>query len=314
MKQLFCFLARWICLSFLLVLAGCVHYQVPDSSSSAVNFSHIAFIHEGQIEYYRFGKGSPIVLIPGYAVDVSSWDKHFLATLAKRHQVIVLNNRNVGRSKVESAHFASQDFANDDYQLIQKLRLKKPVIIGISMGGMIAQQYAVLHANKISQLILINTAIAGKQSVAPTPMVKQKMLAMPSNLLARYMVALELFFPPSSRMQMAYVLAANRFQPDDFVPINSALVIPQQKQLIHAWLQDDATAAKLHHITVPVLILSGTADTVIPPVNSYILARQFPNSTLVHVANGGHGMIFQFPVATANVINAFIATNKSEEF
>ena len=57
---------------------------------------------------------------------------------------------------------------------MQKLNLKKPAVIGISMGGMIAQKLAVLHPERIGYLILINTSIAGDQTVPPTPEIKER--------------------------------------------------------------------------------------------------------------------------------------------
>src|SRR5476651_289295 len=131
MNRHFHFLTRWIILLLALMLSACTIHESP-TQFPVKNLKKIhpqyAAVKNGNIEYYRFGKGSPIILIPGYVTDVSSWDSDFLAALAAQHQVIVLNNRNVGRSYVQSSQYESQDLANDIYQLIQQLGLKKPAV------------------------------------------------------------------------------------------------------------------------------------------------------------------------------------------
>lgn len=281
-------------LSLLFLLSSCSTYT-----------SQTIPIKNGQIEYYRMGKGSPIVLIPGYATDVSSWDRRFLATLATHHQLIILNNRNVGRSFVNSKKYNSKNLANDDLQLIQNLHLKKPSILGISMGGMIALKFAALYPNQISHLILINTAISGNQSVHPTPQVQQAILDMPKNKLKRFPLALNLFFPPTWKTKMGFALVFERFVPKDLQEINPD-IFDTQKQLILNWANDNKTAHQLKNVMVPTLILNGESDIVIPPINSVILAKTFRHSQLLRWREGGHAMVFQFPESLARSINLFI--------
>jgi pimeloyl-ACP methyl ester carboxylesterase len=298
MKRHILQIIKWFALASVLTFTGCM----AQSSSQ----SHFVPVLHGKMEYYELGAGSPIVLIPGYGTDVSSWDQAFLTTLAQRHQLIVLNNRNVGRSIIKSSRYESQDLANDVHQLIVQLKLSKPAVLGISMGGMIAQQLAVSHPNDVGQLILINTVIAGHQAVAPSGAVKKLMLRKPKNQLDRYAVALELFFPPSSITSMAYVLAADRFQPPHYKPVSTLTILPQQTLVMH-WIADNATGDKISQLKLPVLILNGNADIVIPPINSVILARNIRYAQLLRWENGGHGMIFQYPNQIANAVSDFIA-------
>jgi pimeloyl-ACP methyl ester carboxylesterase len=307
----FNFFKKSICVCLGLILASCSTYDPTTHQYASEKFSqlspHYVTTKQGQIEYYRVGSGDPIVLIPGYATDVSSWNREFLATLVQHHQIIVLNNRNVGGSRMLSTSYRSEDLANDTYQLIEKLGLKKPAVVGISMGGMIAQELAVLHPDAVGSLILINTSIAGQQTVHPTPLVEKKLLGLSKYKVGFYVSAINLFFPPSWKMKMAYSLAADRFQPKDHTEIDMGAVMPQQQQLIRRWLADNATAKKLSRLTLPVLILNGKADIVIPPANSVILANTIPHARLVRWNDGGHAMIFQYPEAMGDEINNFIA-------
>lgn len=264
-------------------------------------------VKNGYLEYYRFGRGSPIVLIAGYGTDITSWNRYFLTALAAEHEVIVFNNRNVGGSCVRSDHYTSADLAEDTYQLIQNLRLKKTAVLGISMGGMIGQQLAILHPDKISQLILINTAIAGKQSIHPTPSTEKLMLNLPKNKFHLLLVVVKLFFPASERIQMGVSLAMDRFQPHKYTEIQPGPVMSQQKALLARWVKDNDTAQKIKNLSLPVLILNGDADDIIPPINSLILARTIPHAKLIRWRNGGHAMIYQYPEEIADAVNSFIA-------
>ncbi len=312
MKSFYLF-TGYVCFYVLLLISGCStdHQSKHPYATNNLNklTPHYVSSQQGQIEYYCAGNGTPIILIAGYATDVSSWNREFLATLAAHHQIIVPNNRDVGGSKTSSTQYQAADLANDMYDLIQKLKLKKPAVIGISMGGMIAQELAVLHPETLGHLILINTSIAGDQAIPPTPKVKEKLLNLSQHKVGFYLTAIDLFFPPKWKMKMAYSLVVDRFQPQNFTEINLGLVMSKQQQLILNWLHDNETAKKIDKITIPVLVLNGESDVVIPPINSHILASRIPHAQLIRWKEGGHAMIYQYPEAIGNEINNFISTN-----
>lgn len=268
---------------------------------------HYAPVKNGKIEYYSFGKGTPIVLVAGYATDISSWDKDFLAALATKHRLIVMNNRGIGGSKVLSPNYTSRELASDINQLIDDLHLQKTALLGISMGGMIAQQTAALYPDKIDKLILINTAIAGDQSVQPSPTIKQQLLSLSGNKLEFYKVAVKNFFPAKWRLKMAYALIADRYLPQQLSTYDVASVIPLQQQLILDWSHDNQAAGKIANLTMPTLILNGEADVILPPQNSVVLAKTIPHAKLQRWKDGGHAMIFQYPTQLANAVNTFLA-------
>lgn len=297
---------KWIIqLLFFLLLASCFSYHSLDSDFKQTKPSHVSVTH-GQIEYYRVGHGSPIVLIPGYMTDVTSWNATFISALAKKHEVILLNNRHVGKSYNRSRNYHPKDLAKDTHELIKNLHLKKPTLLGISMGGMIAQEVAVMYPNEMDRLILINTAIAGKKAVHPDKKTEMLMLHMPASKLGRYHLAINEFFPSSWRWKMAWALAKDRFLPNNYTEIEPSKVMADQRKLILEWASDDRAAAKIATLPMPVLILSGEADTVIPPINSIILKSTIPHAELHRFEEGGHAMIYQYPNEMANLINFFI--------
>lgn len=283
---------------------------VEKSETNQIDFKKIhhqaVSVKGGKIEYYRFGKGSPVILISGYVVDISSWDRVFLNRLAQKHEVIIFNNRGMGRSFNSGSLYNSFALAEDTFQLSQKLGLKKPAVLGLSMGGMIAQRVAANHSDKFSHLILINTIIAGDQGIYPNSKVQDELIHIPKNVVGHYIHAINLFFPPNWKARMAYSLAVERFQPVDYIHTDISKIMIKQQYLIRNWFKDNTAAKKLSKITFPVLILNGKKDIVIPPVNSEILAKNISHSSLKSWSEGGHGMIFQFPTEIAQTINEFL--------
>lgn len=263
-------------------------------------------VPHGKIEYYRFGEGSPIVLISGYASNIAGWNQEFVEDLANEHEVILFDNRNVGGSINHNKDYSTKALAADTHALVQKLKLDHPTILGISMGGMIAQQYAVSYPHDISHLILINTVIAGHHSIPPTTFAAEAILHTPQNVMKRYLTGIQLLAPPKWWLHMTYSLARDHF-PGDKLSLNiSESILNEQRQLILNWANDDIAAAEIPAIKTPTLVLNGGEDAVIPPGNSEILARTIPNSTLLRWQEGGHAMIYQYPLQIAQAVNEFL--------
>lgn len=301
----------------LCLMMGCSTHYTHRSALFSTNTIRLTpeyvKIKNGQIEYYRIGHGSAIILIPGYLTDVTSWNRTFINTLAKNHQLFIINNRNVAGSITYSSKYKTADLAADVAQLIKNLRLKKPFILGISMGGMLAQQVGVSYPNAVAGLILINTMIAGKESIHPDYRIANAVLNMPVNKWARYQLALKFFFPPSWRPQMMFKILFDRFKPDEYCEINIELLRKPQQSLLLDWSLDNRSAEKLHKVHLPVLILSGDADVVIPPSNSIILWKKLTRRKLLLWREGGHAMIYQFPQQMGHEINKFILETELKE-
>lgn len=298
----------WLVFCFLL-LAGCGLYTEPQSPLKMKQHitPHYLSFKNGHIEYFQFGHGTPIILIAGYATGVSSWNRQLLTSLAQHHRVIVFNNSLIAGTDLHHTHYTAQALAEDTYLLIKKLQLKKPAILGISMGGMIAQELALLHPQQLGELILINTAIAGDQAIHPQPAIEKSLRHFPKDKLGQYNLATRLFFPPDWQWRMRIALIRERFQPAHYVEKNvDPTTLAAQLKLIDDWSHDNAAAQKMVFLKMPILILNGKADIVIPPKNSDILAHTLAHATLVRWNDCGHAMTFQYPLAIAHVIDRFL--------
>lgn len=260
----------------------------------------------GAIGYYRFGHGSPIVLITGYRSSMAEWNAYFLGELAKSHEVVVFDNRGVGRSQANGAPYDIEALAQDTNALIKALHLKHATVLGWSMGGMIAQQLAIDAPASVDRLVLMSSAPPGPKSV-PTSADLMRVLSGSGN--DHFQRVMAILFPAPEQQQAIRCFVEDMFNPTGYgqTPISSAVTGAQDK-ILRSWQQDQQALGSLHHLgKLPVLVLTGSDDIVLSPQNARVLWRSLPKATLVEVASGGHAMMYQYPRALADRIDAFIA-------
>jgi pimeloyl-ACP methyl ester carboxylesterase len=234
----------------------------------------------------------------------------FLKALAAEHDVIIFDNRNVGGSINRSKNYKAIDLAEDTNYLLEGLHLSHASILGISMGGMIAQQFAIKYPKAVDHLILINTLIAGLKPTYPSKDIQADLYSYPKNKLEQYLMALRIFFPPQARFHMFFTFLWGRFDPKtEEAPISPA-VIEQQRELVLSWIDDKKALQQIKQLKMPVLILSGGSDYLIPSDNVDVLHREIPHSTFVRWQDGGHIMIFQYPEEIARVINQWLLQSR----
>ena len=118
--------------------------------------------NSGVALYYDIvGSGPPLCLINGYRLSGFAWPHAFIAHLAARCTVIVLDNRGTGRSDKPADGYELANLANDVVALLDDLGIARTHLLGYSMGGAIAQEVAIQHPNRIDELILFATFCGG---------------------------------------------------------------------------------------------------------------------------------------------------------
>lgn len=109
----------------------------------------------GQDLYYEVhGKGEALVLIMGIGYDSSLWALHQVPALSRHFQVVVLDNRDAGRSAAASSEYTISDMADDVVGLLDALEIERAHLLGLSMGALIAQEFAVRHPRRVDRLVL----------------------------------------------------------------------------------------------------------------------------------------------------------------
>ena len=109
----------------------------------------------GQELYFEIhGKGPPLVLIMGIGYDATLWTLAQVPELSRMFQVVIFDNRDVGRSAAATSPYTIADMADDVAALMDALDIGRAHVLGLSMGGMIAQEFALRHVNRLHRLVL----------------------------------------------------------------------------------------------------------------------------------------------------------------
>jgi pimeloyl-ACP methyl ester carboxylesterase len=262
---------------------------------------------DGRVAYYRFGHGSPIVFITGYRATISEWNVSFLKALAEQHEIIIYDNRGAGRSVSGAESYDVKDMAEDAAHLISSLGLHDVTVVGWSMGGIVAQQLALDAPTRIRRLVLINTMAPGTAGQGPSP---ASIKTLGGEGPTHFSEVIYLLFPADAAPHAEKCFIQDMFSPAGYRPASvSASAARAQEAIMRDWAGNDAVYPELHNVKLPVLLLSGEDDAIVPPENSVALQRAFPKSTLFEYKHAGHAMMYQFPGQIAAKIAAFIRSD-----
>jgi len=121
-----------------------------------------------KIYYETFGEGPPLLLISGWGASGLNWEPAFIDALAKAHRVIVLDNRGTGRSDKPDTKYSIPLMTEDCVTVLDAASAEKPHILGASMGGLIAQELALSHSDRVASLILCCTSCGWRGRSPPS--------------------------------------------------------------------------------------------------------------------------------------------------
>lgn len=260
-------------------------------------------VPNGQIEYSRFGSGDPLIMIMGYGGSMNGWDIRFLNQLAQNHEVIVFSNRNTGESYSNDKEYTSVEMATDIELLRAGLGLGKISLCGISMGGIITQQYAYMYPSFLKSMILINTLPPGDLIFMPTVQTIDTLKGISEKNFATYMKLSSILFPSIWQVPSIPLF---HFKPEGSKNIVSEKTLKEQQKVLEHWSSLPNSTGFLQSILTPTLIQVGKLDQLIPPSNSKMLKMHLPDSHILEYSNGGHVMIYQEPISMAKDIISFL--------
>jgi len=243
-----------------------------------------AYVNGINIEYEVKGEGEPLVLIMGLGGSRRSWIFQKRA-FRKYFKVITFDNRGVGGSDKPNGPYSMTIMANDTIGLMDYLGIEKAHLLGVSMGGEIAQEIAIQYPERINKLLLCCTFAYE-----------------PEGHTAEYYEGLDVenaysrdaLRCVSARKIMAndYSLAFNNRLMRTVITLLSkvfARALPEEgiSEQFKALLNHD-TLDRLYMIQAPTLVITGTKDRLIKPESSDVLAGKIPDVKLVKVEGGSH--------------------------
>ena len=240
----------------------------------------------------------PLILLNGLAATAADWDPAFLTALGEHHDVVALDHRGMGGHPDDGADFAIEDLAADVAAAIEDRGLHAPIVVGWSMGGMVAQALALSRPDLVGALVLLATSPGGPRA-APIPDGVLEAItdvsAPPREQAARL---IGLLFPGDVAGGIdaefgELVAAARRGLSQD--------LLRRQVRAVRGW-QAGGAAARLDQIAGAVLVACGTQDAVVPPSGSLLLTEGIPGAWLARFPDAGHAFMAQAPQELTTLI------------
>jgi 3-oxoadipate enol-lactonase len=261
-----------------------------------------AAVLRSPLHWERTGAGPPVLLIMGLGLSGGAWWRS-VPVLARRLQVLTFDNRGVGRSRSVQLAYTTDAMADDAVSVLDAAGVERAHVYGISLGGMVAQQLALRHPDRVRSLVLGATHPGGPHMRRPDPQVMAflwERLLLPSEDAAWRSVP----FNYSERCRAEH---PERIAEDVAQRLAHPFSEPVYRaQLLAAALHD--CHDRLNRIQVPTLVVHGERDRMIPVENGRMLAERIPGARLLELPDTGH----LYPTEAPGVdeeIAAFLADN-----
>jgi pimeloyl-ACP methyl ester carboxylesterase len=245
--------------------------------------------------------GDPVVFVEGLAYGTWMWNWQ-RDSLSESYHTVALDNRGTGESDTPDGPYTVAEMAGDVEAVLADAGLDEVHLVGASLGGMIAQEYALTY-DRVRSLTLLCTSPGGEEAVP-----------IPEETLARMLDVPEEYGPAETiryKMQPAFT--------DEFVEEHPDVV----DRIVEWRLETDPTEAayeaqsaaagafdasdRLADLDVPTLVMHGTADRVLPVENGRLLAEGIPDAELVTVAGGSHLFFIERDERVTEELRGFIA-------
>jgi pimeloyl-ACP methyl ester carboxylesterase len=245
------------------------------------------------------GTGAPVFLIMGLGYPSAMWHRTRPA-LSASYRTIALDNRGAGQSDVPPGPYSIALMASDAAAVLDAAGVPSAHVFGVSMGGMIAQEFALQYPGRVQSLILGCTAFGGPNAKRTEPAAVELLKARSS--MTREQAA-------EAAIPFIYDTATPRHLIDEDIaqrqpwPTSPAGYLAQL-QAILTW----ESFSRLPQITAPTLVIHGKADRLVPPANAELIAARIPSAQLVLLEHASHLFSTDQPGAAEKAIFEFLAS------
>lgn len=264
-----------------------------------------------KINYHIIGKGAPLVLVSGLGTDHKSWIFQ-IPEFQKCFKVIVFDNRGIGKSTGSIGPYSTDIMADDTKKLIEFLDIKKTHILGSSMGGMISQKIAINYPEIVDKLILCSTSARPHDTIHCFIFnaIKDIMDIKHEDILD--------VKPKGILIRKFFDYFLKEIFTEDFILENKKLIgnfisdYTSNPRYFETFIKQSRAVQKhnalddISKIKSETLVLTGMKDKLLNNTSSDILANNIPNSKLVKLQDGNHGMHLEYPEKFNKIVLDFL--------
>lgn len=253
-------------------------------------------VRDIEMYYEIYGEGEPLVLIMGLGMDLQGWIFQ-VPEFVKHFKVLIFDNRGIGKTDAPAGPYSTKMMADDTVELMRVLNIEKANILGISMGGMIAQELAINYSYIVKKLVLACTY--AKPDKNAEEIIKKGILQLAggaANSLDELKASMfTIDFEAIMRFMLPFTLS------DEFIKQNKEVIdemfkkVLENKPTIEGFLgqvratQEHNAMDRLNKISAETLVITGDKDILVAPENSKVLSEKIPNAKLIIIPEGTHG-------------------------
>ena len=264
----------------------------------------IAKVDDISIEYYVEGSGPPLLMIMGWIGHARFWGEPFLERLRTHFRVIRFSNRGTGLSDKPGGDVSIRLMAEDAARLLGELGIQRAHVLGISMGGMIAQELVLNHAERVQGLVLGCTMCGFAHGVPPRAEVMagsaQAGALPPQEHIRQFLLtaATPEFLGKADKEFWGWMIATWLAAPTPWETIGRHFMA----------VQSFDTYERLAQIQALTLIVHGDRDQLIPVENAEVLRNRIEGSKVQIVSDVGHMFFWEKPEESAQAIVEFLSS------
>jgi pimeloyl-ACP methyl ester carboxylesterase len=241
-------------------------------------------------------------MIMGLSANMDWWDPKLVEETSKKYKTVVFDNRGAGRTDAPKIDYSIKMFADDTAKLMDSLKIQKAHVLGISMGGMIAQEFALTYPQRVEKLVLCSTNCGASKSVPPAPKILNLLMGGASGTSEDII---------KNTIPILFT--------EDFIKSNPDIMKVVTERLMKAPIAPDAftrqvkaimvwdTYARLPKIKAPTLVMHGKKDILVPPENAKILADRIPGAKLAYLEKSAHALFSQETDKVVDTLLKFLA-------
>jgi 3-oxoadipate enol-lactonase len=263
-------------------------------------------VNDTDLHYERRGSGEPLLMVQGMTGHSLHWGEPFLAALERDFELVLYDHRGVGRSAPFGSPFTIADLAADAAALLDALELQRAHVLGISMGGMVAQELALSAPERILTLTLGATYCGGPGSQFTDERVVNDlaMAILSGDAYRKIRAGWEFNVSP------AFADGEGNFERFEEVAAAYPVPLPMIMAQVQAISAHD-TSERLADIGAPTLVVHGTADEMLAAANGELVASLIPGARLELLQGIGHLFFWEQPEHVATLVAEHAAASRA---
>jgi len=253
--------------------------------------------------YYEIhGDGFPLVMIHGFAANLDWWPPYLIDEVSKNFKTLFFDNRGAGRTDKPDIEYSIKGMADDTLGLMDALKIERAHVLGISMGGLIAQELVLNYPERVEKLVLCSTTCGGAKAIPIPPEAMQIVIrdreGLPQEEIIQNWIPI-LFSEDFIKNNPEFI--------EDF--IRRALIAPippysAKRQLLGS--SSSRLARRLKNVNTPTLVIHGKKDIIFTPQNAEILAKLIPEAKASIFDNIGHLIFSEGPEIVVKTLLDFL--------